>query len=213
MGKCDICGRSGAQINCVHHYCYVCGHTSNYCDSCSRLKSNPYLAVWNYQGNNVEVDSDECWRTFIEKQAQSIWEVKFSTSFDRLRGSMSLADLNDRSIQAAARIYQDPDLFISAWDLYTKEVGMMMWRSLKAKMEQGWRPFATNLQNAGRIEDAIAAYEFWGDNSEAGRLRQTLKEKSDGSGKPFAFCPYCREALDRPKTPKYCPHCKEQLGK
>ena len=29
--------------------------------------------------------------------------------------------------------------------------------------------------------------------------------------KAFSKCPYCGEALDLPKTPKFCPHCGEQL--
>ena len=29
--------------------------------------------------------------------------------------------------------------------------------------------------------------------------------------KPFAACPYCGEALNLPKTPRFCPFCKEKL--
>ena len=31
-------------------------------------------------------------------------------------------------------------------------------------------------------------------------------------GKAFSKCPYCGEALNLPKTPKFCPYCSEQLG-
>jgi membrane protease subunit (stomatin/prohibitin family) len=35
---------------------------------------------------------------------------------------------------------------------------------------------------------------------------------SSGGGKAFSKCPYCGEALNLPKTPKFCPYCAEQLS-
>ena len=30
--------------------------------------------------------------------------------------------------------------------------------------------------------------------------------------KPFSECPYCGEALNLAKTPKFCPYCGGELG-
>jgi hypothetical protein len=58
-----------------------------------------------------------------------------------------------------------------------------------------------------------------GDKVEAGaaKISDSVVQRSEigkgakGEEKPFTRCPYCGEALNLPKTPKFCPHCGEPL--
>lgn len=58
-----------------------------------------------------------------------------------------------------------------------------------------------------------------GDKVEAGAAkisdsvvqRSEIGKDTNEEEKPFTRCPYCGEALNLPKMPKFCPYCGEQL--
>jgi hypothetical protein len=257
MFKCDACGESGVFVSTRVHACTVCGVRRRFCPGCEKSKANTYLMICNVANEIFEVDSEKCLNEYVAHESSALWKKKFFRPFSRLEKSASLDDLKNPEIEHAKQTYKDFKLFYNEHDLFGRNTALLIWNSLKEKMDNGWMRFAANLETAGRIEDAAKVHEYFGHFNEAGRIRQTMNAKqigiteirtgtiqihsapiqqanidqrdqsitstvvkdsvisrsSIGTGRPFTICPYCGEALDLPKTPKYCPYCKEQLAK
>lgn len=257
MFKCDACGKSGVLVSTKMHCCKECEVKKRFCTECEKSETNTYTIVWRTLNEDIEVDNENCFHQFVAHESSGLWKKKFSMPFSRLERSASLDDLKNPVLEHATQTYKDFNLFYHEHDLYSKKAALLIWNSLKEKMDNGWKRFAANLETAGRIEDAARVHEYFGHFNEAGRIRQRLNTKqigiteiktgsiqihnapiqqanidqrdqsvtntmvqdsvvsrsSLGSVKPFTICPYCGEALDLPKTPKYCPYCKEQLIK